>query len=369
MSTLDTVEWEACLLEPVVDPAATRALRRELGFVPHGITFFLDSPWMRRVPLLLRSFFMPLVHVRPAFAEMIALVVSQDNACRYCYAATRSLLRILGYPEDRIRRLEEGLLTTDFDARERLALDFARRVSRASPLAAAADARPLLEAGWSEGAVREITFVTGVNIFYNRLSTLAALPPEPVERMAASWQARLFRPLVVWMLKRRRASALSATGSSAHAAAPFGTIVEALDDLPVCPPLRELVDAAWSSDALARRTKALVFAVVARGLVCPAAEAEATRLAVAEGLSTAAVAETLANLASPALDPVERAIVPFARETIRYEPAQIQRRARALRAQLSRGQFVELLGIAALANTLCRLDVARDLRAGRSLGG
>lgn len=369
MGALDTVEWEACLLEPVVDPAATRALRRELGFVPHGITFFLDSPWVRRTPVLLRSFFMPLVHVRPALADMIALVVSQDNACRYCYAETRSLLRILGYPEDRIRRLEEGLLTIDFDARERLALDFARRVSRASPLAAAADARPLLEAGWGEGAVREIAFLTGVNVFYNRLSTLAALPPEPAERMAAGWQTRLFRPLVVWMLKRRLTSAPAGAWSTPRATAPFGTIVEALADLPVCPPLRELVDAAWSSDGLARRTKALVFAVVARGLVCPAAEAEATRLAVTEGLAAGDVAETLANLASPALDPFERAIVPFARETIRYQPSQIQRRARALRAQLSRGQFVELLGIASLANALCRLDVARDLRAGRSLGG
>jgi alkylhydroperoxidase family enzyme len=367
VGALDTVEWEACLLEPVVDPAATRALRRELGFVPHGVTFFLDSPWMRRLPLLLRSVFMPLVHVRPAFAEMIALVVSQDNACRYCYAATRSFLRILGYPEDRIRRLEEGLLTIDFDARERLALDFARRVSRASPLATAADAGPLLEAGWSEAAVREIAFVTGVNIFYNRLATLAALPPEPVERMASSWQARLLRPLVVRMLKRR-AAARSSPGSSSRGSGPFAAIVDAFD-LPVCAPLRELVDAAWASEALARRAKALVFAVVARGLVSSAAEAEAIRLAVAEGLPAGAVAETLANLASPALDPLERALVPFARETIRYEPAQIQRRARALRAELSRGQFVELVGIAALANMLCRLDVARDLRAGRPRPG
>lgn len=369
MGALDTVEWEACLLEPVVDPAATRALRRELGFVPHGTTFFLDSPWIRRAPLLLRSFFMPLVHVRPAVQEMIALVVSQDNACRYCYAATRSLLRILGYPEARIRRLDEGLPSTDLDPRERLALDFARRVSRASPLASAADARPLLEAGWDEAGVREIAFVTVVNIFYNRLSTLAALPPEAVERLATTWRVRLLRPFVVWMLKRRRVPAMSMAPPPGQAAGPFAELVDALDDLPVGAPLRELVDAAWRSEGLARRTKALVFAVVARGLVCPAAEAEATRLAAAEGFPAREVAEVLANLASPALDPLERAIVPFARETIRYEPAQVQRRARALRAQLTRAQFVELVGIAALANTLCRLDVARDLRAGRAPRG
>ena len=96
--------------------------------------------------------------------------------------------------------------------------------------------------------------------------------------------------------------------------------------------------------------------MVARGLGCLISEREATRLLALEGVETDAIDATLAHLASPLLDPVEAAIVPFARETIWYRPAQIQRRARALCAQLSREQFLELVGIVALANAVCRMN-------------
>ena len=47
--------------------------------------------------------------------------------------------------------------------------------------------------------------------------------------------------------------------------------------------------------------------------------------------------------------------MPFARETIWYEPAPLQRRARILRARLSSAQFLEAVGVAAIANGLCRM--------------
>jgi len=47
--------------------------------------------------------------------------------------------------------------------------------------------------------------------------------------------------------------------------------------------------------------------------------------------------------------------VPFTRETIWYEPAALQRRARALRDRLSPLEFLEAIGVASLANGLCRL--------------
>jgi len=74
-----------------------------------------------------------------------------------------------------------------------------------------------------------------------------------------------------------------------------------------------------------------------------------------EGLSRATLGQVLAHLDAPELDPVERLVVPFARETIWYEPAALQRRARALRDRLEVGQFLEAVGVAALANGLCRM--------------
>ena len=65
----------------------------------------------------------------------------------------------------------------------------------------------------------------------------------------------------------------------------------------------------------------------------------------------------LTHLGSPELDPIEAAVVPFARETVRYRPEDIQRRARDLRAMLTEEEFLELVGVLALANGTCRLSL------------
>jgi alkylhydroperoxidase family enzyme len=86
-------------------------------------------------------------------------------------------------------------------------------------------------------------------------------------------------------------------------------------------------------------------------------EAEAVRLAESVGFAAADTAEVLAHLGSPKLDPIEAALVPFARETIRYRPEDIQRRAKVLREGLSEEEFLEVVGIVAMANGIGRLSL------------
>ncbi|MBW2391595.1 MAG: hypothetical protein JRG89_24645 [Deltaproteobacteria bacterium] len=70
--------------------------------------------------------------------------------------------------------------------------------------------------------------------------------------------------------------------------------------------------------------------------------------------------ECLAHLGSSDLSAIENAIAPFARETIRYDTVRIQRRARALREKMNLDEFLEVVGLAALANLVCRLGVVID---------
>ena len=56
----------------------------------------------------------------------------------------------------------------------------------------------------------------------------------------------------------------------------------------------------------------------------------------------------------------EARLVPFARETVRYQPAAIQRRMRELARGLSPEEVLEAVGIAALANAVCRMSVVID---------
>ena len=111
----------------------------------------------------------------------------------------------------------------------------------------------------------------------------------------------------------------------------------------------------WDSPVLTRRCKLLIFAVVSRGLSCQICSHEIFSALRREGVSDATVAQVLTHLDAPELDPVERLLVPFARETIWYEPAAIQRRARALCERLTVAQVLEGIGVASLANGLCRL--------------
>jgi alkylhydroperoxidase family enzyme len=84
-------------------------------------------------------------------------------------------------------------------------------------------------------------------------------------------------------------------------------------------------------------------------------EDEAARCLRDEGLTEESLRRVLTHLDAPELTPEERLLVPFARETIWYEPAPLQRRARGVRDRLSSAQFVEAVGVLSLANGLCRL--------------
>ena len=360
MPSVQEIEWEDCLVETRRNPEMERYARQAYGLLPSWVAYFATCPWLVRTLVHISHTQLRLVYIDLDLAEFIALVVSQDNSCRYCYAANRALLKILGFPEERIRRLEQGLLTAELSPRHRAALEFARRVSRSNPMPSRLDLQPLRDVGYDDGAIKEIAFLTVVSVYQNRVSTLPAIPTESAEHLADLWYMRAFRPLfarfIHWKVRRGQPESLTPE----ERAGPFAYLVAALDGLPVAKTLRRMLDELWGSPCLPQRSKALVFAVVARGLGCPLSEREAVRLLHDHSLTAEDVEEILSHLASPKLDPIEAEIVPFARETIWYRPAPIQRRARKVREHLSTEQFLELVGAAALANAVCRLAVVVD---------
>jgi len=262
---------------------------------------------------------------------------------------------VLGMSERRIQHLEQNLLTADFTPRERAGLDFARRVSRSNPLPTAADVEALRAHGFAPLEIAELSAVVAMHLFFNRIATLGALPPQPMEALPDQWRTRLLRPLVAVQLRGVRRRVAPLPPPSERPSGPFAAVIETLDGLPLARTLRGALDGMRASEALTPRARALVFAVVGRQLACPLAEQEGRRMVLAEGMAAADVDQVLAHLTSPALDPVERIVVPFARETVWYRPAQIQRRAREVKQTLSRESFVELIAVAGVANALCRL--------------
>jgi alkylhydroperoxidase family enzyme len=333
MTKLQNVEWEECLLEPRRDPELERDARKTFGVPYPLIRFYSPCPWLARSFITANYRNGQLVHIDLGLADLIFLAVSQDNSC------------------------QEASFTAEADRGERLALDFARRFSRANPPPSAADKAALRDAGYRDEAIKEIAYIASHTVSGNMGGTLPAAPLGRVEGMDARWQFKLLRPLIARLLRSRRRRGRPEFLPSKLKTGPFAYVAHELNGLPVARISQEILNSAWHSPILTQRAKALIFAVVARGLGSQRSEAEAKRLLAPLGLDEDQVNEILAHLASPDLDPIEAAIVPYARETIRYRPADIQRRGRKLREQLSVEQFLELIGVVSLANAICRLSL------------
>jgi AhpD family alkylhydroperoxidase len=362
-SALSDVEWDACFLEPRRDRDLEAYVRKGMGTVPSSVAYFTRAPWIVHSMTQLSPFGAPLLHVDTMLADLVGLVVSQDNSCRYCFGIQRLMLRVHGLPDERIRRLEQGFLDAEIDPRAKSALDFSRRLSRAAPLTHATDTTALRAAGWSTEAIRELAFHAVYNVYMNRLMTIAAIPYAPVEGLADSWLVRAVTPALRFMLRRRerRVRERMALLAPERARGPWAYLVGALDGLSCARALRETLDAAFASPVLPKRAKALIFAVIARGLDDAPSAREAGDLLAEAGLPPERAEPILTHLGSPELDAVENALVPFARGTIRGRPMQLQQHTRALLDAVSSEQLVEAIGVAALANAVTRLSVVTDI--------
>jgi hypothetical protein len=202
--------------------------------------------------------------------------------------------------------------------------------------------------------MKEIAFTAALTDFSNRAHTIAAIPAYPIENLPDRLFVRLLRPLLGLIVKRHRyrgrPTALDPVPPYA-----YGRLVETYAGSPIGAILARTLAEMWASPHLTRRCKLLMIAVTARGLGCEVCAPEVSEALRREGLKESTLAQVLTHLDAPELDDIERLLVPFARETIWYEPAPLQRRARMLRDRLSGPQFLEAIGVASLANGLCRM--------------
>jgi AhpD family alkylhydroperoxidase len=340
-----------------VPTAVETEVRKRLGASPGWLPRLGRTPWLARAMSTFST--MPVVFAEVDLCELVALIVSQHNSCRYCYGVQRSLLLISGYPEESIARLEADIHKADLSPSVRAALEFTRRLSRANPRATGTDFAEVVRAGIEKPAVMEIAAMASAAGFMNRIATLLSLPPETdLETLPGKPWFRFFRPLLARRLRHAPASPQPPPRPNDG---PFATLVDTLGHSPLAGIYRRLIDDLFASPALPLRTKALFIAVVAKALGCTYSEAEARQMLEREGFRPADVDEILANLASASLDERENRLVPFARETARYQPAVIQQRMREVARGSAPDEMVEMVATIALANALGRLSVILDV--------
>jgi alkylhydroperoxidase family enzyme len=351
---LENIAWETCLIDPRPDRGLESYARRKMGIPYPPIRYFASVPWLARALIDLRPEYGLLMHLDQNTAEILALVESQENSCRFCYAGVRALLWAQGMSKARIHRVEEDLARGDLAPRIVTAIAFARRQSRGNPATAPAAREALGRAGFSDDEMKEIAYAVAETDFSNRAHTIPAIPSRTLERMPDQVHMRLLRPLINRLLKRHRLRGRATPLESAPSGA-YASLIKAYAGSPIASALQRTIGDMLVSPHLTRRCKLLMLAVVARGLDCQLCAPEIGEALQREGLNERALTQALAQLHDPELDAGERLLLRFARETIWYEPESLQRSARALRDGLSGPQLLEAIGVAALANGLCRM--------------
>jgi alkylhydroperoxidase family enzyme len=355
---LHEIAWGDPLL-PVVPDAQWEATIRGRG-APLGQAERRVSPnrWVRELSLWVLTYRARDVPER--LSAMGGMVCAQEAACRYCYGALRASMKLLGYTEAQIARVEGDVRAAELDPRERAYVQFCRSLARARPRPGRAELDSLTAVGYGDSAVAEIVFLTALSCYHNRLTVLIACPPEQTfERVAASPVGRLvglLEPLLRGRMRRRLLAQLpAAPPCEALRAGAFGQIVSALAGVPAAAVMKEAIDGAMASPVLSLRVKALMFAVVARTLDCRHTEAGARELLRAGGLDDAQTDQALATLHCDSLAANESMLLDWVRGTVRYETVPVQEATRALGARIGEAALLEAVGVAALANATVRV--------------
>jgi uncharacterized peroxidase-related enzyme len=158
--------------EHTADPAAAELLasvKKKMGTVPNLIATMASSPAVAHAYL---GFSQALSGGRLSarLREQIALTVGESNSCAYCLAAHTVLGKGAGLSE---QDTCDARRATSRNEKERVALDFAKKVVQDRGVVADADVESLRTAGYTDGEIGEIVANDSLNIFTNYFNHVA----------------------------------------------------------------------------------------------------------------------------------------------------------------------------------------------------
>jgi len=169
-------------------PAEVKALHEapleKLGFVPNVLRLYALRPshllrWNEHYEELMKGE----SGLSKAEREMIAVVVSVANECRYCIAAHSAALRKLTKDPALADAIAADHATAAIEPRSRAMLDYARKLTLRPTEMAEADVDALRDTGWTDADVMDIAEVTGMFNLTNRMASGLGWEPNPEYEM------------------------------------------------------------------------------------------------------------------------------------------------------------------------------------------
>jgi uncharacterized peroxidase-related enzyme len=165
-------------------PAEVKALYEapleKLGFVPNVLRLYALRPthllhWNDHYEELMKGD----SGLSKAEREMIAVVVSVANECRYCIAAHSAALRKLTKDAALADAIADDHTSAPLEPRVRAMLDYALKLTVHPTEMSEPDVDALRAAGWTDEDVMDIAEVTGMFNLTNRMASGLGWEPNP----------------------------------------------------------------------------------------------------------------------------------------------------------------------------------------------
>ena len=351
---INEIDWGEPILPFVEDRKWKNQVKHELGGAcPDLMMIVSPSEWLRTACLRWPRY--EVQEFPQRLADIATLVCAQENACRYCYGVARAQLKLFGYSEKLINRIEKGLHLAELDEKEHTFIQFCRNLSRSSPRPPKKEHDKLIDLGYSELAVTEMAFYIANHCFVNRTATFLSCPLfNKLESLSESFLGKIFRPFIA---KKIRNTSWNNTEPLPDDISNYSGVIQSLNGLPAASVINDAMVGAFASDVLSRELKVLMFAVVARALECQFCLSESKNMANDLGIDEEEFNNALASLSSHRLNEQEAKLFTWTRETVHFETGDIQRRIRILASEIDNVVLLEAIGVASLANTIVRLAV------------
>jgi uncharacterized peroxidase-related enzyme len=152
----------------------------KLGFVPNVLRFYALRPsrllaWNAHYDEAMKGD----STLTKAEREMIAVVVSVANGCAYCIEAHSAALRKLTKDPRLADQIATDYAQAGISDRMKRALDYSLKLTLSPDAMAEEDVRSLRDAGWTDKDVMDITEVTALFNFSNRMASGLGWQPNP----------------------------------------------------------------------------------------------------------------------------------------------------------------------------------------------
>ena len=152
------------------------SVQEKSGFVPNVFLAFAARPAEFRAFIAYHDALMEREgNLTKAEREMIVVATSSYNQCQYCVVAHGAILRIRAKDPLIADQIVANYRKADITVKQRVMLDFALKVAKEANAVGEADFELLRSHGFNDDDIWDITAITGLFGFSNRMANVMSL--------------------------------------------------------------------------------------------------------------------------------------------------------------------------------------------------